>query len=262
MIENEYIEMIDKEIDKTITGKEIVMLKKYLAENPEAQEYYDNLVRLSKVLHRVNDVDPPAELKNRILNSIRTNRPPAREKENIFQILRTALKPKVNLKYAYAFSAGIMVGTAIFVLFINKPGNMPSLDVSDLSGTIIMSATSGALETADKREFDLGEVYGTIETKFARNVVLAEVDITSQQEIEIVVEYDENDIGFDGFRQLQHLKGSFDIGEKYLRLVHRGKNKYILVFEDKTQTISSMTFKIYSADLIYEKTVSTGKSGE
>jgi hypothetical protein len=155
-----------------------------------------------------------------------------------------------------------MVGIAIFVLFINKLGNIPSLDVSDLTGTIIMSGSSEVLETADKREFDLEEVYGTIETKFARNIVLVELDIMSQQEIEIVVEYDENDIGFDGFRQLQHLKGGFDIGERYLKIIHRGKNKYILVFEDKTRTISSMTFKIYSADLIYEKTVSTGKSGE
>jgi hypothetical protein len=123
--------LINKEIDKTITGREIVMLKKYLAENTEAQEYYDNLIRLSRVLNQVNDVEPPAELKNRILNSVRTNRPPAREKENIFHVLTAALKPKVNLKYAYAFSAGIMVGIAIFVLFINKLGNIPSLDVSD-----------------------------------------------------------------------------------------------------------------------------------
>ncbi|MFQ5824373.1 MAG: hypothetical protein ACE5JB_09990 [bacterium] len=248
MIEEKYIELINKEIDGKISHRESVKLKEYLAKNPEAQNLYNDFVNISDILNEVEKIEPSSILKKNILNSIQLNKYTKIEKKNLLQSL---IKVKVNYKFAYSFAAGLIVGLIMFALLINNT----SLDIANLTGTVILNDTSERYETAGKIEINLEGINGTVALKSTKNIILAEIKITTKQEIELAIEFDENDISFNGFRQLTPFVSNLKIRDNYLKLTNIGESNYNIIFKDETQTVSRMTFKIYSDTLLYEKTI-------
>lgn len=259
MIDKDYIELINKEIDGVISAEESVKLKDYLEKNPDAQKCYDDYVKLSKMLQQVNAVEPPSNLKKIILNSIRWNKYGIKERKRLFQPLIDALNVKVKHNLAYSFAAGLIVGVFIFALLSHSLNKDTFLDNSELTGTLLLTGAIQDFQTAGKIE---DERFGAVEVKFAKNIVLAEIDIAIHQEVKMVIQFDKSDITFAGFRQLHNLANNLEINDDSVILTSKDTTKLLVVFNDKSQTASPMTFKIYSDALVLEGTVYTGTSGE
>jgi hypothetical protein len=260
MIEEKYIELMNKDIDGLLSPKENAALQEYLAKNQDAQAFHDDLHMLSKMLDQVVAVDPPSNLKKNILNSIRLKKHVERERRGLLQSLPSFLNMKVNYRYAFSFSAGLIVGLLIYSLFTNLNKNT-FLDNSELTGTIFLDGGSEKLRTADKVEVNLEEITGTIEIKYLKNLALAEINLTAQPEIELLIEFDENDVVFDGFRQLDPSASRIEIAENFLSLTNKGKNRYTVVFKKKPSIITPLNFKIFSnGALLFEKTILANKS--
>ena len=266
MIEEKYIELINKEIDGVNSPKDSAKLEEYLTKNTEAQELYSELVMTSNMLNNVNELEPHPNLKKNILNSIQWDKytvKASKARRNPFESLINALQFNFNFKYAYAFAVGLIMGIVTYSLFVENVQRNTSTDISDLYGTMILKGIPESFEIANYIEINLDEVYGTINIRYSKDIVLAELNLKTQQEIEMVFEFDEDDIRFNGFIQLNNVRNNLDISENYLKLTNIGENKYIIIFNDKTQSVTPMNFKIFLSDvLLYEKSVSTGRKSE
>lgn len=266
MVEEKYIELINKEIDGVNSPKEAARLKEYLARNPEAQNLYNNLVALANRLKHVKEIEPSPNLKRNVLSSIQLNRYATKEKKYAWSGIRDFVQAlfgvpsyKVNFKYAYVFALGLMAGVLIFSLLSDTSHQPAAIDNSDLYGAIILRGTSGSFKDADQVEINLDKVSGAINTKYSQGLVLAELSFKTEQEIELVFEFDENELSFGAFTRLNNQASiSVQVNENSLKLMNFGENKYLIVFAKKTQAVAPLKFKIFSDGVsVYEKTIST-----
>lgn len=131
MISKEYIELINKDVDKIISPAEKEKLQKYMINNPEARNYYDDLQLLSAYMEKIPEKTPPNGLIQRITNSINFNKYQRKTKTadihlSVFNKLRL-LAPR----FGYMF-IGMFIGFFIFALVSNDA----SLNEDDVKGTI------------------------------------------------------------------------------------------------------------------------------
>lgn len=261
MIEKKYIELINKEIDRVNLPKDSIKLKEYLRNNPEAQNLYDELVNLSKMLQQVDDVEPSPNLKKNILNSIQWGKNAVKRDRSFLKSVIPSLQFKFNFNFVYAFSAGLIAGIIIYSLS-DKIHKSTSVDFSRLTGTFIIGESSEVFEPVEKLNISLSGIDGTFNLKSAKGLILAELYLKTQKPVEVVLEFDEQDLEFNGLRHLNSGGIQLNVSRDQLKLTHVGDHKYIFVFRDKTSAVQPLHFSIFSnGALVYEKTLYTETRG-
>ena len=69
MIDEEIVELINREIDGEIDSRESARLREILAENADARLLHEQLVRLDTALGDLEAVEPPPEIRNSTVSS-------------------------------------------------------------------------------------------------------------------------------------------------------------------------------------------------
>lgn len=266
MIEQEYLDLIHKEIDGLSSENERAELRAYLANNPEAQDLHRDLTRISGILNKVHQVDPPPYLRTKILNSLPLSKYARKEKRSPLAAIIRDLVFRPNARYAYAVVAGVVVGILAYAVINRQLGSTMPPEISSLYGTMLSQEALGSLVPAEHVEIDLEQAHGTVDIKYSNEIVLVELRLESDQEIEMFIEFDDRDISFAGFRQLDSPRRTLSIEKSSLRVTNTGNHEYILVFTiftDLTESVSPMSLKIFSGGALrYEQTVSTGREHE
>jgi len=252
MIDSKTEDLINRDLDGALSPKEATRLKEYLSTDPEAQNYYDELENLSQMLEQVEEVDPGPNLKKNILNSIPVQKYQNEETKERVPLFNT-WGFRLNYRLTFAFAFGLIVGFFTYSFFTDLPLN----NNSNLIGTILLNGSDSKFKPADQLKISLQEVNGTISTQYAEDVVLLRIDLTTQTEIEVVVSFDESDLRFAGFQPQKYSAGQINVSPNELRLVHKGRHDYVLIFEDKTSTVSQFTVKMLADKMLYEKTLTT-----
>src|ERR1039457_7000151 len=104
MVDQKYFELINKEIDNTISASEKELLDRYLKSNPEACVMSQELAETEKLLDKMPDKDPSVSLKQRILNSIDFDRYGYKKKRSIAGYFSAAFSgPRKKLTTSFAF---------------------------------------------------------------------------------------------------------------------------------------------------------------
>ncbi|MFQ5798291.1 MAG: hypothetical protein ACE5H0_06305 [Bacteroidota bacterium] len=263
MIEEKYLDLIHKEIDGLSTKSESAELSAYLANNLEAQDLYRDLATISRILNNVREVDPPPYLRTNILNSIPSSRYTRKEKRSSLSSVIQSLVVGGNARYAYAVVAGVVLGILAYAVISREIDGSSSSEISTLYGTMLSQEASESLEAGEHVEISLEQAHGTVDIKYSNEIVLVELSLESDQEIDMVIEFDDGDVSFAGFRQLDSPIRTLSIEKSSLRVTNAGNHEYILVFSDQTESISPMSLKVFSeGPLLYEQTVSTGLQDE
>ena len=181
MIEERYIELMNREIDRANSEIETAELGRYLESSEEARMYYDQLRDLAAAFERAGEITPPTGLDQIILSSIadrEARRAASRERFSI----RAFLHPKSKL--AYAFAAGVVLGLIIMAIIFRWPAGTPSPGVADLYGALA-GRSAGALFSVESTRIDEPGLSGTVEVRYLEHAIQVALALTAENETEI-----------------------------------------------------------------------------
>lgn len=256
MIADKYIELIHREIDGRNSPKASAKLAAFLAANPQAQQFYDELLAMSGMLQELKPVEPPAHLPQIIMNRLPPSQPVRR---SLFAPLLEWLEARGKFKYAYAFSGGLAVGLAAVAIFF-QTALPPSEDLSKLSGAMIPREQAASLKTVASWEIKHELAAGMLYLKDSAEILVVEFSLTSAQTIELALTFDNKNFVFKGVAALeQSFPAEVNFNGNTVTLKHLGQRRYAMIFMRQMKKAGALHLKIWSAGaLLYEQTLTPG----
>ena len=248
MIEKQYIELINKDIDNVITPAEKVKLQDYLSKNDEAKVYYEEIHLTNEYLNKLPDIEPSPSLKKQIINSIDFSKYSRKTKKTFIKILglnRSLFTPKL----AYAFALGLIAGIFIYSIFVNDFFNVNSFDKKDITGTIgIENANVSTIEEIAVTK----EVSGKIELKGYENSFWLNVNLNSPKPFDVEINYHDQ-VRFLNFSP--DLTGNTTLTNEhgYIKVTNSGSQHYRLLFKRNKADKASLLLHIEQSGIsLYE----------
>lgn len=258
MIDDKYIELMHREIDGQCSERERAELEAYLKENPEANRHYEELMAVARMLGSVEELEPPPELRESIFSAVfdRTGR--REEKETSVSFVE-ALRLTFNRKFAYAFTAGLVVGICLFaLLFRAVPSRVPG-DLDHLYGTLATTERQAGLFTTDPIDFSLPEVSGSLHIQHTSDAVVVTVKVSSESRVQIVFEY-KDDFHFEGLRALDNRDYALRVTSNRAELTHVGSREYVAVLKGCLETQTTIGLKVLAeGSLLFEEAILLGR---
>jgi hypothetical protein len=197
---DKYIELINKEISGDITPEESERLQRYLRDEPDARRIYRELHRTVDLLGAIDDVEPPAHLKQHIMNSVDFSRYRAGEPGLVLGFARRVKRLSLRPGFAYAFAAGVAVGLVIFSVFLSRPWGRQPAELRDLYATIGMTHQDVDFHTMESVPLDLPEAQGQIDLMRLADLLVLEVQLSGTRLYEVRLSYDPAEVRFNGLR--------------------------------------------------------------
>jgi len=233
MTEEDFISLVDKVICGDITDAERRELDSYLTDNAEARKVYDEMLETCELLGRVGDLEPPGDLRKRIMDSVDAAmyRAPGSNvsaaKDSGWSGLKALFRPR--LKPALAFSVGLIVGLLAYSAI--RQGASRSGDVSGLYGTI---------GGGDPAERDIiaslvveGEgARGTIDLFEAGGFVVVATELSPGGDLDFILEFDPEVVRFEGFGPSYASGVTLTVEEGYVASHGSGTGRYIMSLAD------------------------------
>ncbi len=244
MTDERYIRLMNSEIDGQNTPDESRELERYLDAHPDARRCFEELCDLGRVFSDVPQLDPPPGLTDAIYAET-TGRENRRARRDLFAAVREALRPQPQLRPAYAFVAGLLVGLGLLcVVSVTVLRGGPEGAYRPY-GTMV--AEKGELLNSQCVPLELPELFGGVCFEHTTNSVDVHLGLSAESEVEIVFEYDD-EVSFEGYTALDDGRHSLSVNPNMMQLTHSGDCDYNLHFRDGRKTGSVIRMKILAAD--------------
>ena len=222
-LEQKYVDLINADIDGEIHDTDKAELDAFLDGSEEGRALHAELAKLTQTLDALDTVDPPGHLRHLIMNQLPA--PTARTPSRGF--LRTLIEPA--LRYAASFVAGVLLTMSIFGS--QKISDEAFNDVTGLVGTISDPASLGP--AADSLEIETSDVAGTVNLRSAGSLLVLDFDLAASREVEILADYSDRSIWFNGFAQLESSGTSVSAETGQITLSMEGKRRYAVFLHNK-----------------------------
>ena len=230
-------------------------LKKLFSENEKVKDYFNEITQVGKMLNQADEIEPDSTLKTDILRAISLKQYQKMHKENVLISWFRNFEIKVQLKYAFFFSAGLIVGLLILFLFKDDMDRL-NLDESNFMGAVLLNEDYRNLKPVDEFKFNKENVSGEATIKSSENLVLSEIMISSDRDVDVSLEFENKEFSFAAFHQMKHVENVLNISGKNLILRNKGDNKYTIIFNKHIRKSSGIKLKISSSGItVFEKNV-------
>jgi hypothetical protein len=233
MNEQEYIELIDKEIAGTISPREKEALREYMRTTPGAERLYTEVLQTSDLLSRVGDVDPPDNLRKRIINSLDFSRYQVKRSRPVLRFLLKARQAGLKPRLAYAFALGAVVGLVVYSLFLTTPGGRYGSGVREMYGTIGINEES-RFTPVETMPVDMPGAVGCVNLLRFEDLLRFEVSLSGAGEFDALIEYDPALAAFSGLRPAGEGEILLKAGAGRLRASGSGDVEFLLAFVKQT----------------------------
>jgi hypothetical protein len=242
MMDEKYIELINREIDNEITPDEKVRLHYHLAESKTAQGYYEEMKLTCESLNRINDPLPSENLKKQIVNSIDFNRyTPKPAKAHAWNLNRI-----FSLRTAYTFAAGLIAGIIIYSLFTMNSGNIPP---DEVSGTIGVATKA---VTVKEIPINLPSLKGNIAVQEQGSNFRFIIYSSSSQPVDFIISYPD-EVQFESIKPAKTGDIKIFSGKNYIKTSISGSQQYTLMFSSTGSVPSPVHLSlVQSGNTIYE----------
>lgn len=244
MLNNKYIELVNKNIDGIITDAEKQELENLLSTNAEVREYHENLKDTLGLLdfNANSAVDPSPNLKKKIFNTIDPHLY-STSKNNNFKIPSFKnIIGKLNPKLAISFTAGLVSGLILFsIIFSNI--NISSGNKIDYTGTIglIDNTNAKILSTVP---VDISGLSGEITLYNMNKYYWLDIDVNALDKYDFKLLFYHPDIYFDNISPLSSPDFKFIHGNNFIKLSGLSSSHYYLFLTKMTDKLTEMSFEI------------------
>lgn len=261
MIEDKYIELMQRRLDGALAKSEEEELEAHLAVNPDARKMDAGLREISHTLSGMEMLDAPRTLKGRIMNLVEARSAVESTSSSPLSGLLDSFAGFFSVRHAYSFSAGAIAGVFILAMIFQFSGGIPGIGDSDMQGTMVPSEAP-KFEVIDSRKISLDGVEGEIQVLATSNVAMAEIHISSVSEVQISVSFEPSDYRFDGYRasgESDESESTITVDGGIIQLSHIGQGSHVLLFSWLGRSNSPIIVKMLSDNDIYEARLSTAK---
>jgi hypothetical protein len=251
-IDPRYVDLINAEIDGEISAEDRARLEDYLEQDPDARAFREELTGLCAKLDSVEFVDPPTHLKHVVLDAV-TKRPSSRPAaaSRGWEFTLSTLFGGGAARYALSFAAGVIL-TYTFISS-DQISRQAFDDVTGLVGTISQPDFSAEMSNEYSIDLTLTEIAGSVNLNRAGSILILDFDLVSQDPIEIVADFDDLDIWFNGFAQLESNGTSIAAETGQVRVLMEGQRRYAVYLYNASRSAARISLRFYSAGtLIHE----------
>lgn len=232
------VDLIQGEIDGENSPDESAWIREHLEKDASARVLYEDLLKLSSLLSRVESIDPPEDLKRSILSEIDASRKAfGAAAGQLYLNKRWSLKLPI-LKYGYIFASGLILGALVFSVYVRQVRERPFSGFPELFGTMIHKDLSEDLPVVDQVQLKSEGMSGTVLLRASGTNAVLDFDLISTSDSEVLVEFDPEHIRFLGLFQPANQVHQFYASQDKIRWSMRGRHHARILFtrESRMQT--------------------------
>ena len=137
-------ELINRDLDGDLSPSERRTLEQALRRNASARNLHAELKAVSTALSSVRQVEPPANLGNRIRADVRSRVSAPRERRSWLESLRALVQTPTALRYGTVFAGGLVCGALLFTFVIHSSASNVPADVA--TGTLMTHSETYAVD--------------------------------------------------------------------------------------------------------------------
>jgi hypothetical protein len=237
MIDEKYMDLINKAVSGETTPDEQARLEEYLQATPEARGIYRQMIQTSEALGTIGDVEPPAYLKTRIMNALDFSRYEARQSRPVMAFLSRFRLLSLNCRPAYAFALGVV---------LTRPVGRYPADIRSLYGTIGLDEEKGTTPV-EQVPIDLSQVTGSIDLSQLGDVFMFEVSLSGESEFDLLLVFDPTMVSFGGLRPHEGGQALIAAGRGYVETSASGDCVLNLSFVKERAATASIDLKLMSS---------------
>ncbi|MCZ6765590.1 MAG: hypothetical protein O7D32_01525 [bacterium] len=213
-------------IDGELMPEEQELLEKHFEEHPGDREHFSALEAFSDVLGKVEEIDAPPELRQRIDAGL-DMASPARGL-TFFARLRSMFLPDGSnaLKFVAVAAGGFAVGVIGYHLVNYESLRNGSLDMSKIYGSMNVDTNSHRII-----DIDLEGVQGTLRFDKRGSVIVSEIEIDSEAKVEVRIVYEGKSVRFGGIDPTRDPDGRITVDGNSVTLSNKGAGKYYVMID-------------------------------
>ena len=215
-ITQEYLDLINADIDGEIGHKDKERLVALLLENDEARALHAELVALCGSIESIEAESPPPHLRHLIMNSLK---PTSASRSSPSFVEWLIAMPA--FKYSATFAAGVIL--TLSAVSSDQHTNRALDDVTGLVGTIADPVKGDLLSSI---AIDNAKVVGQVSLRSAGPMLILDFDLVTNGPIKIDASYPDRTIWFNGFGQLEGSGTTISTKSGSVSLGMEGKRRY------------------------------------
>jgi len=250
-IDPRYLELMNAEIDGEISPEDQALLESFLDSNDEARAYRDQLRAMCRMLDDEPAIDAPDGLGRPALAKIQPAAASTGAGNRSLADIINSWFGIPAVKYTMSFAAGVIL---TFALVTSDQASRSTFnDVTSLVGTMSSFDPRGEAIRRDNLKLTLNELAGSVNLLSTGPLLILDFDLASTQPVEIVASFDNRDIWFNGFAQLQSMGTTVaaETGQVTVRM--EGQRRYAVYLHNSGGTDTTLSLNFYaSGSLLHE----------
>ena len=195
-LHEKYLELMHAVVDGEASDRERAALKEYLAANPEAENAHAELVKLTDVLSRVQEVELPQDLHENILAAL-----PDRPRRSVVEIASRNSLTRIRIpliRYGYALAAGLLVGAILTGVAFKS---LPQQEKSYVSGTMTPLENPPDYVVVEQIQLAAPDLTGSVELSRSGDNERIIFNLNSERVAQVEVRFDPSLAGIRAFGQ-------------------------------------------------------------
>ena len=258
MNDRELEQLMNAQLDGVATSQESERLNKALETREDAGAAYRNLGSVFAALSQMEMEDPPSDLKQNVLRSIR-QRAGRKERAGWVESLSAVLRGRPVLRYAYSFAGGAALGVLAFALVTGNLMTKSGLDPSSFTGAMVPPPGAASYKHIASRNFPLTGGQVLVETLSGKDDVVARITAKAPKGTELVLSFSPGAWSATGMVQKSagnEVMLGFD--RLSIRIQQSGESQYLLYLARRGPAGSPLRITIHSPDGFVHGGLETG----
>jgi len=263
MINDKTFDLINRELDGTLSKGEKEQLEKHLKSDKEAAELLAKMRLLHKKISSIEAVEPPADLKQSVMGKLAVVRHSSAYQHSPLKSKIIELFALPRFQMAGMFSLGMAATLLLFVVSHNM--SSPSGASPEKSIGALIAPEKGAEATSiDSKQINIDDYKVEISTSRAGSTVFAKINFKgkSNQVIQLMV----SSAGTESFRfnALEYRAPNLiysNFGNDFFSAATAGPGSWVLAFEDPNGTAQSLKIELKTEGSFSSEVIAVQKHG-